>query len=313
MSKHDRIIFWATLAYLAAVSGYMIWHQVFFSPDRFFVFAFLAVLFTGRALLFLWDWLPPLLLIFGYEFLRGLVPSLIANVHIHAMIIFDRTVFRSIPTIDLQNRFFSATHLHWYDYTAVVLYLLHFIVPMLVALVFWFKDRGYFKRFMAASVVLFYLGFITYYLFPAMPPWMASQLGYLGPVTKIINVVTAHFGHSINAPTVYQYLGANLVAAVPSLHAAWPLLAGLFVGKKYPRAAIPFFAYVIGVWLSVVYLGEHYVFDVLAGIVYAAVVYGFFDNTFGIRSYLVATLSGFWAALLNFIRQLNNKLNKERI
>ncbi|CAF1524714.1 unnamed protein product [Adineta steineri] len=45
---------------------------------------------------------------------------------------------------------------------------------------------------------------------------------------------------------------ANVFAAIPSLHAAYPTITDLF-----------FFTF--GVWFSAVYSGHHYVIDVLAG------------------------------------------------
>ena len=44
---HDKVIFVATFVYLAIITAFMIWHQEFFSPDRFFVFAFIAMI-AGR-------------------------------------------------------------------------------------------------------------------------------------------------------------------------------------------------------------------------------------------------------------------------
>ena len=64
-----------------------------------------------------------------------------------------------------------------------------------------------------------------------------------------------------------------MVAAVPSLHAGYPLLMALFVGEKAPRLAPVLAVYVLAVWMAIVYLGEHYVFDVVTGAIYAVVAY----------------------------------------
>jgi hypothetical protein len=78
----------------------------------------------------------------------------------------------------------------------------------------------------------------------------------------------------ISLPTVYSKLGVNMVAAVPSLHAAYPLLATLFVCEKLPKLLPLMAIYVLGVWMAVIYLGEHYVFDIITGVVYAVAAYG---------------------------------------
>src|SRR5262249_28123176 len=64
---------------------------------------------------------------------------------------------------------------------------------------------------------------------------------------------------------------ANDVAAVPSLHAAYTMLIALFLWPRLDRRWRPLLvAYPIGMGLSLVYLGEHYLIDILLGWVYAA-------------------------------------------
>jgi membrane-associated phospholipid phosphatase len=58
---------------------------------------------------------------------------------------------------------------------------------------------------------------------------------------------------------------------VPSLHAAWPLI-GLLVIRKYRLPGWLFWtqaALTLGVCFAIVYTGEHYVFDILVGFVFA--------------------------------------------
>lgn len=270
----DRFIYVVPILYIIGVSVYMLWHRAWVSPDQFFAFAILSVILIGRTKQFLWDWVPVLLLLFGYEYLRGIVPLLTQNPHIWPMINGDRFLFGYIPTIKLQTVLFNEGLLRWYDYIAVVLYISHFIIPMLAAFIFWLHDRRIFKEFTTAFLLLSYVAFATFMVFPAMPPWMASNLGYLPPLKKIMDQVMGSFAHPISVPSVYQFFGANLVAAVPSLHAAYPWLIFLFVVKKMGIVGMFMLPYVFGVWFSVVYLGEHYVVDVIAGVLSASVAYG---------------------------------------
>jgi len=295
-NPNDKIIIGATFAYLAIITAFMVWHQEFFSPDRFFIFVFLAMILAGKAWAFLWDWTPPVFLILGYDYLRGLVPQVTNKVHIHAMIYFDKLVFfGQVPTLWLQRHFFTPGTIRWYDNAAVVFYFLHFIIPLLVALWFWFTDKSLFKLYTAAIVVLSYLGWITYYIFPAMPPWMASQQGFLPPVAHIMDQTLIHFAHPISLPTVYNYVGANLVAAVPSLHAAYPLMAALFFYKKYPKWGAWFFLYPLGMFLTIMYLGEHYFFDIVVAIVYTLAVYGIITDWRGMRTRIWVKLKGLFS------------------
>ncbi len=268
-----KLVYLLPLMYILAVSVYMIWHRAWFSPDQFFAFAILGTLFIGRTKQFLQDWIPVLLLLFGYEYLRGIVPYLTKYVNIWPMIRGDELLFGCLPTIKLQAVLFDGITLHWYDYVAVTLYISHFVIPWVIAFIFWMYDRKIFKEYTAAFLVLSYLAFFTFIIFPAMPPWMASNQGYIPPLKKIMDQVMASFAHPIDVPSVYRFFGANLVAAVPSLHAAYPWLIFIFILKKFRKLSVLAIPYVAGVWFAVVYLGEHYVVDVFAGFVYASGAY----------------------------------------
>jgi hypothetical protein len=270
---NTTLIYILPIIYILFVSIYMIWHRAWFSPDQFFTFALVGTIVIGKVRQFLTDWVPVVLLLFGYEYLRGVIPILSMKPHIFPMIHADTLLFGSLPTISLQTKLFSQGITHWYDYISVILYISHFIIPMFVAFIFWLTDRRLFKSFTSAFLLLSYLAFITYIIFPAMPPWMASSQGYIPPLKKIMDQVLASFAHPISVPSIYQFFGADLVAAVPSLHAAYPWLILLFVVKKIGKAGLIILPYVFGVWFAVVYLGEHYAVDVIVGIIYATVAY----------------------------------------
>ena len=274
LSLYKKTMLLIPILYMIGVSIYMISHRAWFSPDQFFMVAFIAViLIGGRTKQFLWDWIPVLLLLFGYEYLRGLAPILIKSPNIWPMIRADQFMFGFIPSIKLQELLYSPHSLRWYDYMAVILYVSHFVIPMITAFIFWIYNRRTFKHFSAGFLILSYLAFLTYIIFPAMPPWMASNLGHIPPLQKIMDQVMGSFAHPISVPTVYSFFGANLVAAVPSLHAAYPFLIFLYVRQQISWLGFLITPYVLGVWFSVVYLGEHYVIDVLIGILYALIAF----------------------------------------
>jgi membrane-associated phospholipid phosphatase len=271
--RYDKLIIFVPILYIIAVSTYMIYHRAWFSPDQFFVFAMIAVVLIGRIKQFLGDWVPVLLFLFGYEYLRGLVPFLTKSAHVLPMIVADNMIFGFIPTIKFQTMFFNTNHLQWYDYASVVLYTSHFIVPMFIAFVFWLHDRKHFKKYTTTFLVLSYLAFLTFVIFPAVPPWMASNQGYLPPLSKIMDQVYGSFAHPISVPSIYQFFGVDLVAAFPSLHAAYPWLIFLFIREKSKMWSYVSLLYVFGVWFAVIYLGEHYFVDVVAGVIYSTVAY----------------------------------------
>lgn len=274
MSKYNnKIVLILPLCYFIAVSGLLIWHGTWFSPDQFFIAAIFIVLFLGRTKQFIKDWSVPVILLLSYDYLRGLVPKLTQTVHIYPMINFDKLIFGELPTNSLQYVLFSSQKVAWYDYLSTFLYMSHFITPLIIGFVFWIKDRKNFSQFFLALLLLSYAAFFTYIVFPAMPPWMAAKQGIIPVVNKVMDQVFITLPTPIHLPTVYKIVGTNLVAAVPSLHAAYPFLVLLFLIKKYKAKGLLILPYVLGVWFAIVYMGEHYVFDVFIGALYALIIF----------------------------------------
>ncbi len=281
VKKHEKFLIVSSFLYILLICLYMILHRSWFSPDQFFAFALFGSLFISRLKLFLFDWLPFILFFLGYELLRGIVPYIIGGVHIFPMIRVDEFIFGSVPTIKLQSLFYNPAKLTWYDYFLVICYISYFVVPMLVGYFLWIKDRKFFKQYSVAILFLTYTSFITFIIFPAMPPWMAASKGYLPPVEEVTGVVMSHFLPShISFPTVYSFVASDPVAAVPSLHAALPFLILLFLVKKYKKLGLIILPYVIGTWIAVIYLGEHYFTDVLIGIIYATISFVVIEKLF---------------------------------
>lgn len=267
------------VVYFILVSILLIWHGTWFSPDRFFVAAVLIMLILGRSKQFIKDWSVPIILLLSYDYLRGLVPMLTQGVNIYPMINFDKEVFGSLPTNNLQSLLYTDGVVRWYDYLGTGLYMSHFIAPMIFGFIFWNSDKKIFKRYFLALLLLSYAGFATYIIFPAMPPWMAAQKGIIPEVFKVMDKVFVNLPQSIDLPSVYKFVGANLVAAVPSLHAAYPLLTLFFLVKKFKKKGLFILPYVLGIWFSIVYFGEHYVFDIVVGAFYSIVAFLMLNKT----------------------------------
>jgi len=102
------------------------------------------------------------------------------------------------------------------------------------------------------------------------PPWMAAQYG-LTNVHQILFETSDIMGFKI-FPTLYLFINSNPVAAMPSLHAAYPILILIFAARIWKlKGALPALVYAIAMWLSLIYLGEHYAIDIFAGFIYAIV------------------------------------------
>lgn len=269
-----KAILFLPITYLVAVSVLLVSQGIWFSPDQFFAAALIIALILGRSKQFVLDWSVPVMLLVSYDYLRGLAPKLTQAVNIYPMIYFDKIFFGNLPTNSLQSLLHTGKGVHWYDYLGTFLYFSHFITPMLIGFIFWLKSRDYFKSYFFALLLLSYSAFVTYIIFPAMPPWMAAEKGIIPQVAKIMDAVFANLAHPISLPSLYKFVGVNLVAAVPSLHAAYPWLTFLFVAKKSKLLSLLILPYVLGIWFSIVYFGEHYVFDIVVGVLYATATFG---------------------------------------
>ena len=138
-----------------------------------------------------------------------------------------------------------------------------------LAILVWKKRAGYYWQVISTYVVLSFAGFLTYLLFPAAPPWMASDQGYIQPITHVSNYIWASLGFH-NFSLAYSKIAPNPVAAVPSLHAAYATLFVIFItkffGKKWGVVSL---VYPLLIFTGTVYMGEHYAIDAILGILYA--------------------------------------------
>ena len=173
----------------------------------------------------------------------------------------------------LQDALYTPGHLHFWDYAAFGFWFSHFFVTLLVGVAIWLYRYEWFHRFAACVVALAAMGLVTYVLFPAAPPWLAADHGDRHETHRITHAVVNNLPVP-KAGALFQKGTdwGNDVAAVPSLHAAYTMLVCLFLWPRVGGRWRPLLvAYPIGMGLSLVYLGEHYLIDILLGWVYAAV------------------------------------------
>jgi membrane-associated phospholipid phosphatase len=213
------------------------------------------------------DWVPVLILLVLYDFSRGFADRL-WEPHITAMIRADEALFGGVPTVWLQEHLYRPGHVHWWDVLVSWVYFSHFVVSLGVAVVLWLRSRALWAAFMRRWFFLTAAGLLTYFAFPAAPPWYASKYGYLPETVYRIsgegwNAIGLHgAGKLLN---VGQAL-SNPVAAMPSLHSGFAMLVVAFFFSRVRRRWIPLLLlYPLAMTFSLVYSGEHYVIDVLVG------------------------------------------------
>ena len=220
------------------------------------------------------DWAPLYALLTLYDILRGLAATWLSP-HSLQQIAVDRWLLGgTVLTVRLQHAFYTPGVAHPWDYAAFVVYMTHFFLWFLVAGWLWKFAYDRFRRFAILFVTLTFAAFVTYALYPAMPPWLASREAALQPTAKIIDEMWSHIGLA-NGAHLLSATGhfGNPVAAVPSLHAAYPMMLLLFFWMSAPRWRWLLVAYTLAMAITLIYTGEHYVIDIVLGWAYAAVVF----------------------------------------
>jgi len=243
------------------------------TPDKILVFLIFVFMIFSQAWEMFKRFGPFMVILLAYDGFRSLVPSLNTHVHYTLMPNFDKAIFGTLPTVTLQ-RWLWHGHVVWYDFLFYGAYMMHFLLPIILALLVWKLRESSYWQFVTAYLITSFGAFFVFLLYPTAPPWLASQDGYIPHIARISSAVSGAMGIT-NFPSVYNYFAANPVAAVPSLHAAYSTLFSLFIfrlfGKKWGIVSL---IYPFLIIFGVVYMGEHYVFDVVTGVALAIV--GFF-------------------------------------
>jgi hypothetical protein len=118
---------------------------------------------------------------------------------------------------------------------------------------------------------LFHLGAAVYVLVPTAPPWWAAESGRLPECRRVMVEVGERFWGNLWVP-LYDFLGGNPVAAMPSLHFSSSVMAAHVLTEVGSVEGALGWAYAGTLGFALVYLGEHYLIDLLAGLALAEAV-----------------------------------------
>ena len=276
--RNDRLLLLAVAAYAVLLSFLMIARGISVTPDVVVVGFGLAAILLGRGRLFLRDWIPFVALFFAYELMRGYADKFGLPIHVAEFVQIDRLIgLGTLPTTWLQGLFHSgaASSPDNLATISVIFYFLHFPLPLAVGFLLWIHQRRVYYDFVAALILLSMAAFVTFLLLPVAPPWWAEKFGYASRILHLRFQGLAdffHFGNYFYSYAAYS-ISSNDVAAFPSLHAAYPFLAFLFARRAFGRTGWLMLAYSACIWFAIVYLGEHWVADIIGGVIYASVAY----------------------------------------
>jgi hypothetical protein len=216
------------------------------------------------------EWLPLFGLLVLYDFLRGAVAVDPGRAHVAPQVALDKVLGAGqVPTVWLQDHLWTAGHPRWYDGAVWAVYMTHFFAVWIVAAVLWRLGRPRFRRYAALTITLTLGAFLTYWLYPAQPPWLHDP-----HVHRIVPAVWDHLGVRTMQSVYEDDRLVNSVAAMPSLHAAYPFMLLLFFWSAAGRGArIGLSLYTLAMAFALVYSGEHFVADILAGWAMAGAAY----------------------------------------
>lgn len=164
-----------------------------------------------------------------------------------------------LPGVRVIDRFLTWAHWLW------------FLEPYIALAVILLRHPERFPRAARQLAAVFDLGCSVYFVLPTAPPWWSSEQGLTGEGVRRIMVEVGEETWRSAWPRMYGALGGNPWAAMPSLHFATSLEAGISLAEAGPVEGAFGLGYAATLGFALVYLGEHYATDLIAG---AALVAG---------------------------------------
>ena len=210
-----------------------------------------------------------------YDSMRIIPNYEVSPVHIKQPYELEKSLFGIISggALLTPNEYFAIHHYPFLDILAGLFYINWVPIPLAFAVYLYVKDKYLFTKFSLVFLIVNIFGFIIYYLYPAAPPWYVQLYGFDLHIGIPGNSAGfSRFDKLLGAP-IFQSIynkNANVLAAMPSLHATYPLIV-LFYGikKGLKKMNLLFVIFMFGIWFSAVYASHHYIIDLIAGVILA--------------------------------------------
>jgi len=244
--------------YLAVLGVFCVTYNIFPGPEFVITCFFIYAVYRKWTRRLIKDWVPFVALFLAYEAMYGIADNISGIVHVKELISAEFQIFGTIPTLVLQQ-FYRTPVL---DYLGAFFYSLHFMIPTVFGFILWKYSPENHRKFTFALLVCTYSALITFLVYPSAPPWFGVKS----------ERILFHIDHELGVPvysTIFDFIQPNPFAAFPSLHATYPWLVSLYAFKTKRFKALPVLIIPIGIWFSAVYLGEHYIIDLLGGVAYS--------------------------------------------
>ncbi len=192
------------------------------------------------------------------------------RVHVRYPVRIDSMIgLGEIPTARLQDRFSRPGRVGRLERVLVWSHWMWFAVPHGAIAYVRLRRPSLFPSSAARMYAVFDLGAAIYWAVPTAPPWWAAENGHIEAEQAahirrmMIEYGRRFWGKRWNA--LYDVLGGNPLAAMPSLHFATTLMAAHLLSETGPVAGAVAWIYTGALGTALVYLGEHYAVDLIAG------------------------------------------------
>jgi hypothetical protein len=176
-----------------------------------------------------------------------------------------------LPTLRLQHTFARPGAINRFERVLVWCHWAWFMVPHGSVAYVLLRAPERFPAAAARMYGVFDVGAVFYWATPTAPPWWASAHGHLGEGEQVhVRRMMIEYGEQYwqdRWGALYDVLGGNPLAAMPSLHFATSLMAARLLSEVGPIAGAFGWTYMSLLGLALVYLGEHYAIDLVAGAV----------------------------------------------
>jgi membrane-associated phospholipid phosphatase len=175
-----------------------------------------------------------------------------------------------VPTLRLQRWIGRPGGITASDKVLVWAHWMWFFVPHTTLLYILVRHPERLTRAAVHTYATFDLGVIAYWAIPTAPPWYAAQQGHVVEageqgVRRMMIEYGEQFWRERWGP-LYSLVGGNPLAAMPSLHFATSVMAAHMLAETGPVAGAIGWTYALTLGFALVYLGEHYLVDLIAGL-----------------------------------------------
>lgn len=252
---------------------------------------------------------PIILFALIYDSMRYYPNYLFGTIDTEGVYNLEKSLF-GITTPDgllIPSEYFRIHHCAVMDVLSGIFYLCWVPLPVFYGFVLFFTgQKRYCIQFTTTFLLVNLIGFVGYYVYPACPPWYVMEYGFevntdtpgnIGGFVNFDGIMNSTFGF-----TVFEHIyskNANVFAAIPSLHSAYVPVALYFA--CHVKNNLPWIAVLtlvsIGIWVSAVYSGHHYIIDVVLGIITSVAGIVLYNKVL-VRTGFVRRWQGRWELLV---------------